>query len=100
MKKIVKLLFFLLPVWIVYSWLSGDSSIIKQIQIYRDNEKLLLKIDSLTRIKTELDKERARLRSDTAYLEKVIRAELGMARPEEKVYRLCEKGLQPDSGNY
>ena len=96
MKKILKILFFLLPAWVVYSWLSGDSSIINQIRIHQENEKLLTEIDSLTRIKTELDRERARLRSDTAYLEKVIRAELGMAKPGEKVYRLCEKKLNPD----
>ena len=85
-----RIIFFILPLWVVYSWLSGDSSIINQIRIYRANEKLLDRIDSLTRVKSDLDRERARLRSDTAYLEKVIRSELGMARPDEKVYRLYE----------
>jgi len=89
-KRKWRILFFLLPLWVVYSWLSGDSSIINQIRISRANENLLDKIDSLTQVKSNLDRERARLRSDTAYLEKVIRAELGMARPNEKVYRLYE----------
>lgn len=100
MNKILKLLFFLLPAWVIYSWLSGDSSIINQIKIHHENKKLILKIDSLTQIKAELDRKRARLRNDTTYLEKVIRAELGMARPEEKVYRLCDKNLKADSGNF
>ncbi len=89
-KKKWRIIFFLLPLWVVYSWLSGDSSIINQIHIYRANAKLLEEIDSLTRVKSNLDRRRARLRSDTAYLEKVIRSELGMARPDEKVYRLYE----------
>ena len=91
-KRKWRIILLILPLWLVYSWLSGDSSIINQIRIKRANEKLLDKIDSLTRVKSSLDRERARLGSDTAYLEKVIRAELGMARPNEKVYRLYEGG--------
>ncbi|MFC1584952.1 septum formation initiator family protein [Fibrobacterota bacterium] len=87
-KKKWKFLLFLLPLWLAYSWLNGDSSITNQIQLYRANQTLLREIDSLTLVESLLDKERAKLRSDTVYLEKVIRSELGMARPNEKVYQL------------
>ncbi len=41
----------------------------------------------LTRKQKELAAEKAKLESDSAYLEKVARRELGMARPDEKVFR-------------
>lgn len=44
-------------------------------------------IDSLHVRNAELEAERKRLLTDTAYIERLARKELGMARPGEKVYR-------------
>jgi len=81
----------LIPLWVIYSWLSGPSGLLNQFNVYQNNlvsEKI---IDSLAQVKIYLDKERARLRSDTLYLEKIIRKELGMAKKNEKVYVLYDK---------
>ena len=81
--------------WVIYSWLTGDSGIINQIRLRHDNKNLVEEIDSLNQMIVTLDRERARLRSDTSYLETVIRSELGMAKPGEKVYRLYNGGSRP-----
>jgi len=81
----------LIPLWIAYSWLSGPSGLINQFKVYNNNQKSESIIDSLAQVKLNLDKERALLRSDTLYLEKVIRKELGMAKKNEKVYVLYTK---------
>jgi len=44
-------------------------------------------LDSLTQRKRELQVEKARLERDSAYIERVARKDLGMARPDEKVFR-------------
>ncbi|MBF0431912.1 MAG: septum formation initiator family protein [Fibrobacteria bacterium] len=87
-KKWLRWVFVLFLVWVGYSWLSGNSGIINQVRLYQENKELQSKLDSLETVKKEIDVQRARLRSDKFYLEKVIREELGMAKPEEKVYRL------------
>jgi cell division protein FtsL len=38
-----------------------------------------------------LRQEIARLTSDTAYIERIAREKLGMARPDEKIYKFIEK---------
>jgi cell division protein FtsB len=87
-KKSIRVILFGVLVWVVYSWLSGESGLINQVRLHQRNSSMLASIDSLRNEKRKLDIQRARLRSDTAYLEKIIRAELGMAKPGEKVYRL------------
>ena len=59
--------------WVAYSWLTGPSGIINQIQLHRQNKELAEAIDSLKAVKMSLDKERVRLRTDTLYLEKISR---------------------------
>jgi cell division protein FtsB len=44
-------------------------------------------IDSLHVRNAELEAEKKRLLTDTAYIERLARKELGMAKPGEKVYR-------------
>jgi len=90
-KLLLKVAVIILPLWALYNFLSGNSSIINQFKIYKSNENHLVIIDSLNTVKKNLDLERAKLRHDTLYLEKVVRMELGMAKPEEKVYRLFEE---------
>ncbi len=90
-KSALKWSLLVIPAWMGYSWLSGNSGLVHQLQIFSENKKLESRIDSLEQLKADLDRERARLRSDTAYLEKVVRYELGMAKPNEKVYRMFSK---------
>lgn len=90
-KNWVKLVVFAgLVLWII-PWLGGTSGVFNLARIYYTNKALSQKIDSLTNLKVSLDKERSRLTSDTAYIERVIRSELIMAKPNEKVYRILDR---------
>ena len=44
-------------------------------------------LDSLAQRKQDLLIEKGRLEKDSAYIERLARKELGMAKPDEKVFR-------------
>jgi cell division protein FtsB len=76
----------------VYHILSGPSGALNLFKLRRDNAKLLGELDSLSLRKQALEIEKQRLEKDSAYLERVARKELGMSKPDEKVFRF----VQPD----
>jgi cell division protein FtsB len=75
----------------LYHILSGPSGAINILRLRRDNEEQRRELDSLEARRRDLETEKLRLRGDSAYLEKVARKELGMAKPGEKVYRFMKK---------
>ena len=79
----------------VYHILSGPSGTLNLLKLRRDNAMLLGELDSLALRKQSLQIEKQRLEKDSVYLERVARKELGMAKPDEKVYRF----VQPGSGS-
>lgn len=70
--------------------LTGPAGVFKISDLRAQREQVRTEIDSLEARRAELIEERKRLLSDTAYLEKLARKELGLARPGEKVYRLVD----------
>jgi cell division protein FtsB len=73
--------------FIVYQALTGPRGLLKVADLRAQKQQILREIDSLEARKRELVVERRRLLTDTVYLERLARKELGMARPGEKVYR-------------
>jgi cell division protein FtsB len=71
----------------LYHILSGPSGALNLLRLHRENERHKAELDSLEARKRELEIEKVRLQNDSAYLEKVARKELGMAKPGEKVFR-------------
>jgi cell division protein FtsB len=71
----------------LYQVLAGPRGLLKLSELRSQRNEIRLQIDSLERRKQELLAEKQRLLTDTAYLEKLARKELGMARPGERVYR-------------
>ena len=59
--------------------------------IHREMHRKQLEIDSKARTIDSLKREIERLNSDTAYIERIAREKLGMARPGEKVFKFVEK---------
>ncbi len=60
------------------------------IQIYRGILDVQKKERALARLHADCDSlaaQNSRLKSDTAYIEKIAREKLGMARKDEKVYK-------------
>lgn len=80
----------------LYSGLLGSHNLFRLSELKKQKGALLLEIDSLEARRAELLAEKKRLLTDTAYLEKLARKELGMARPGEKVYRFINPDPGPD----
>ena len=76
---------------LLYSLFFGRASVIRIYQSFLDVKK---KERTLTRERKEMDSlsvQNQRLKSDTAYMEKIAREKLGMARKDEKVYKFIEE---------
>jgi cell division protein FtsB len=71
----------------LYHLLTGPSGTLNLLRLKHDKARMEAELDSLTRRKQDLAVEKGRLERDSAYIERVARKELGMSRPEEKVFR-------------
>lgn len=71
----------------VYHVLTGPSGALNLLRLKREKARMESDLDSLAQRKRELQIEKARLERDSAYIERVARKDLGMARPDEKVFR-------------
>lgn len=80
---------------VIYDVLNGPSGVLNLRELAQVNAGKRHVIDSLEHRREDLAQEKRRLTSDTAYLEAVVRHELGMAKPGEKVYRFLDKSPQP-----
>ena len=82
--------FFLAMGFTTYQLFSKPSGVWQMWQLYQKNLELENKIDSLKTTKITLEKERHLLKTDSGYMEKTARSELGMAKPSEKVFRFVK----------
>lgn len=86
-------------IWIVISAvlfflaisLFGNQGLIAVYKAYNENRSLTEQIDESERTIDSLKDEIERLKSDTAYIEKIAREKLGMARRNEKIYKFIEE---------
>ena len=72
---------------LAYNLVSGPSGLVNQARIKRQLRENQRGIDSITVLKQQLETEKQRLLSDSSYLEKLARQELGMSKPREKIYK-------------
>jgi cell division protein FtsB len=80
----------------VYHILTGPSGAVNLMRLKRENVEAGRALDSLQARKQALEIEKARLQKDSAYLERVARKELGMAKPDEKVFRFMKQEKPSD----
>ncbi len=76
-----------LALFIFYHILAGRNGLFKLAELRREQRIAQGRIDSLATRKLTLEAEKQRLLTDSAYMEKLARQELGMAKPKEKIYR-------------
>ncbi len=76
-----------LAAFILYQILAGPGGLLKVMELRDQQRGQQRRIDSLKSRQVELETEKRRLLTDSAYLEKLARKELGMAKAGEKVYR-------------
>jgi len=73
-----------------YHLLTGSSGLLKLMGLKRDAYEQQRLTDSLGLRREELRAEKKLLLTDSSYMEKAARRELGMAKPGEKVYRFLK----------
>lgn len=71
----------------VYHILTGPSGALNLMSLRKERARMESGLDSLAQRKADLEIEKRRLEKDSAYIERVARKELGMAKPDEKVFR-------------
>ena len=81
----------------LYHVLSGPNGLLNLRTLQGEERAARKHIDSLAGRKQELEAEKQRLLTDSVYLEKLARQQLGMAKPKEKVYRFVTNAR--DSGS-
>ena len=84
-----------MALFLLYQVLAGPRGLLKLVDLRSQKNAIRLQVDSLQGRKEELLQEKQRLLTDTTYLEKLARQELGMAKPGERVYRF----VAPASGS-
>jgi cell division protein FtsB len=98
-KKIKRILFLLLFVFVSYRFFSGPYGF-HQIHSFWQQKKNLEKESKMWQAKmVDLEIEKKRLEEDKFYLEKQVRERLGMVKEGEKVYRVIPRKEAPsDTG--
>jgi cell division protein FtsB len=81
--------------FLLYQVLAGPRGLLKLAELRSQKNAIAAQVDSLEGRKVELLKEKQRLLTDTTYLEKLARKELGMAKPGERVYRFVAPARDP-----
>ena len=82
-----------------YHLISGPSGLFHRTQIERQLRENKRNIDSLTALTQQLQAEKQRLLTDSSYLEKLARQELGMSKPKEKIYKFVNSSASTDSNS-
>lgn len=75
---------------ILYSVFAGPRGLLKVQDLREQKRAMEREIDSLERVRETLLDEKRRLLTDMAYIERLARKELGMAKPGEQVYRFVD----------
>ncbi len=68
----------------------GKRGFLQQIRVRQEKKKLVQEIEALEAQKLALEEEKKKL-NDPAHVEKVAREDYGMAKKDEKVYRVVPK---------
>ncbi len=72
---------------LVYSEIGEPSGLFNLFKLRHENKVMRNSLDSLALRRDALLEEKQKLTKDTAYIESLLRKDLGMARPNEQVFR-------------
>ena len=74
-----------------YSLVAGSGGLITMYRLHCQLSQAAIQIRQLNRSIDSLHQEIRRLQTDTAYIERMARQRLGMARADERVYKFSDK---------
>jgi len=90
-RKIGRWIAVALVVALLVSFFSGKSNIVRMYQSLSNIRKKEAALAARHHEIDSLKAQNAKLKTDTAYMEKIAREKLGMARKDEKVYKFIEE---------
>ena len=97
-KKITRVLFLLLFVFVGYRFVTGPYGFIQIHSLWKEKKSLEKESKMLQAQMVDLEIEKKRLENDRFYIEKQARERLGMVKEGEKVYKFVPlKEAPPDS---
>lgn len=76
---------------LLYFSLTGDEGLINLYRSHLKAQKMIHEVQELNAAIDSLKNTIEMLRNDTAYIERIAREKLGMARKDEKVYKFLDK---------
>jgi cell division protein FtsB len=98
-KKIKRILFLLLFVFVAYRFFSGPYGFIQIHSLWQEKKNLEKESKMWQAKMVDLEIEKKRLEEDRFYLEKQVRERLGMVKEGEKVYKVIPRKEAPsDTG--
>ena len=80
---------------LLYSLFSGKANVVRMYRSLSDIRKKEAAVLARHEEIDSLKAQNAKLKNDTAYMEKIAREKLGMARKDEKVYKFIEETKEP-----
>lgn len=89
-KRLGRITLFVVAAALVYFLFSGKDGLIGIYGLHRETQAMQEEMEQLDKEIDSLRAEIRRLQSDTAYIEKIAREKLGMARENERVYIFTE----------
>jgi cell division protein FtsB len=90
-RKVGRWVALVLAAAMLYSLFSGKANILRMYQSFLDIKTKEAAVMSRRHEIDSLKTQNAKLKSDTAYMEKIAREKLGMARHDEKIYKFIEE---------
>jgi cell division protein FtsB len=88
-RKRIAIFFAIIAILLFFVFvLAGPYGVINMANIHSEKKELTRKIDSLENEKKMLNEEIKRLKTDKREIERIAREKYGMAKPNEKVYKI------------
>ena len=94
LRKIGRWIALAIAACLIYSLFFGTSSIIRMYRLHANEKKKEMAVQKLHVEIDSIAVQGKKLKSDTAYMEKIAREKLGMAKKDEKVYKFIEEPRQ------
>ena len=95
-KQFIRGVLLLIGVTLLIIFIFGDHGIFQLYKLKRERAEVQAHITLLRKEREQLKSEKARLKNDLDYIEKLARERFRMAKPGEKVFKVIPKNTDSD----
>jgi cell division protein FtsB len=97
-RKIIRRIMLLLILFFVfYLYFVGDYGFFRLLSLKKEKDSLILEAKKLQAENVDLEMEKAKLKEDLFYIEKVARERYGMAKEDEVIYKFVQPENNPST---